>query len=79
MNYDTKLLPAESATNTPAQSEAHALVDAHSVRAREAERAQLRSDIDAFLAQGGKVTTLEANRRVDLPKAPQNNYGQGSI
>ena len=88
MNYDSKMpganesvgKPAEkSGEHVPLSNETHSMVDAHSIRTREAERARLRADIDAFLAEGGKVTHLEANRRVDLPKAPQNNYGKGSI
>jgi len=82
MNYDSKSPTTDQASNGPGSGDPqvlHTLVDAHSVRARAAERAQLRADLDAFLAQGGAVTTLEANRRVDLPKPPQNNYGKGSL
>ena len=58
---------------------ADAQVDAHSIRARAAERNRLRADIDAFLASGGKVTKVEAHFRADQPKKPQNNYGKGSL
>ena len=64
------------------QSSAHlrdAQVDAHSIRAREAERAALRADIEAFLKSGGKVKSVAANLRVDGPRRPQNNYGKGSL
>lgn len=61
------------------QVKEHAQVDAHTIRAREAERAALRADIDAFIRSGGKVTTVEANLRVDGPRKPQNNYGKGSL
>ena len=54
-------------------------VDAHTIRAREAERSALRADIDAFLANGGKVTRVAAEFRADLPKKPQNNYGKGAL
>ena len=82
MNYERKLPTTGQATKAAGTSEPQVvdtIVDAHSVRARAAERAQLRADLDAFLAQGGKVTRLAANRRVDLPKPPQNNYGKGAI
>ena len=67
---------------TAEQSSSHlrdAQVDAHSIRAREAERAALRADIEAFLQSGGKVTSVAANLRVDSPRRPQNNYGKGSL
>ena len=88
MNYDSKLILADKVADgadsksgdyVPLSNVAHSMVDAHSIRAREEERARLRADIDAFLAQGGKVKTLAANCRADLPRAPQNNYGKGSI
>ncbi len=88
MNYDNKMIQAGNVADdadskggdyVPLSNEPHSMVDAHSVRAREEERTQLRADIDAFLAQGGKVETLAANCRADLPRAPQNNYGKGSI
>lgn len=94
MNYDSNLntadhstLPSEATLTSaarangpaPLSNEPYSLVDAHSIRAREEERAQLRADIDEFLARGGKVTTLAPNSRADLPKPPQNNYGKGSI
>ena len=64
------------------QSSAHlrdAQVDAHSIRAREAERKALRADIEAFLKRGGKVESVAASLRVDAPRKPQNNYGKGSL
>lgn len=54
-------------------------VDAHTIRAREAERAALRADIEAFLASGGKVTSVAPDLRTDQPRKPQNNYGKGSL
>lgn len=54
-------------------------VDAHTVRAREAERNSLRADIDAFLKNGGKVTSVAPNLRADIPRKPQNNYGKGAL
>jgi len=57
----------------------HAQVDAHTIRAREAERTSLRADIDAFLAGGGKVTSIAASLRADVPSKPKNNYGKGPL
>ena len=57
----------------------HAQVDAHTIRAREAERVALRTDIEAFLREGGKVTRVPAHLRADGPRKPQNNYGKGSL
>ena len=58
---------------------AHGQVDAHTIRARAAERESLRADIDAFLRGGGKITPVAANLRADAPRRPQNNYGKGSL
>jgi len=60
-------------------SREYGLVDAHTIRARSAERAELRADIDAFLARGGEVTQVVAELRTDLPRKPANNYGKGSL
>ena len=57
----------------------HGQVDAHTIRAREQERASLQADIESFLATGGKVTRVEPLLRADLPCKPQNNYGKGSL
>jgi hypothetical protein len=42
-------------------------------------RQQMASEVDAFLAQGGAVTTVERGRRTDLPKKPENKYGSRPI
>lgn len=54
-------------------------VDAHTIRARQSVRDELANDLAAFLDQGGSVENVQANLRADPPKAPQNNYGKGSI
>ena len=68
-----------SAEDSSQQIKERVQVDAHSVRARDAERALLRADIDAFLREGGKVTSVAANLRTDTPRKPQNNYGKGPL
>ena len=75
---DSELAPPAHRQQEDARRAA-AQVDAHSVRAREAERARLRADIEAFLAAGGKVQKVAADVRSDLPRAPQNSYGKGSL
>lgn len=53
------------------------LADSDSASAIERERArrQLESDIEAFLASGGKIQTIDSNVMADPPKKPQSNYG----
>lgn len=38
-------------------------------------RQQLQSDVEAFLASGGKITEVPPNVVSDPPKKPQSNYG----
>lgn len=54
-----------------------ALADSDSASAIERERArrQLESDIEAFLASGGKIQSIDSNVMADPPKKPQSNYG----
>lgn len=42
---------------------------------RERARLQLESDVEAFLAGGGKIQEVDVNVMADPPKAPQSNYG----
>lgn len=48
-----------------------------------AERQRLRdevaAEVEAFLAQGGGITSVEANLRADPPKKPESNYGSRPI
>lgn len=43
--------------------------------AREHLRVQLQSDVEVFLAQGGKISEIPQNVVADPPKKPQSNYG----
>lgn len=38
-------------------------------------RQQLQSDVEAFLASGGRITEVPPNVVTDPPKKPQSNYG----
>lgn len=42
---------------------------------REALRQQLQSDVEAYLAAGGRINEIPANVVSDPPKKPQSNYG----
>jgi hypothetical protein len=46
---------------------------------RERQRNEVASEIEAFLAQGGGITSVEANLRADPPKKPESNYGSRPI
>ena len=49
--------------------------DAGNQAERERARQQLESDVEAFLACGGKIQEVGVNVMADPPKAPQSNYG----
>lgn len=49
--------------------------DGASAIERERARRQLESDIEAFLASGGKIQSIDSNVMADPPKKPQSNYG----
>ena len=51
----------------------------YSPEAREDERNELASAVEAFLKSGGKVEEIPKGERADPPKKPENNYGRGSI
>jgi hypothetical protein len=46
---------------------------------RERQRSEVACEVEAFLAQGGDITPVEANYRADPPKKPESNYGSRSI
>lgn len=70
MHNDTSISPSASA----AQKE-----DNFSPEAKAYERGQLASDVEQFLAQGGKVQAIPKGERADPPRKPENNYGRSSI
>lgn len=49
--------------------------DGSAAAIREAMRQQLQSDVEAFLARGGRINEIPANVVSDPPKKPQSNYG----
>ena len=36
---------------------------------------KLQTDIEAFLARGGEIKTIDTNVLADPPKKPESNYG----
>lgn len=46
------------------------------VVARDALRAKLDQDIQAFLARGGNIQKVDSNVTADPPRKPESNYGQ---
>ncbi|MFL0811120.1 MAG: hypothetical protein K6L76_11950 [Agarilytica sp.] len=43
--------------------------------AKEAERLRIHAEVEAFLAEGGEITTVDTNVMTDPPKRPESNYG----
>ena len=46
---------------------------------KQKERAKLQSDIEAFLANGGKITMVDVDIVNDPPKKPESHYGSQPI
>lgn len=47
--------------------------------AHEQMREKMASDIEAFLARGGKIQQVDVNVMADPPRRPQSNYGSRPI
>ena len=74
--------PVKNARKTTAgdkQPSLGAAAEVHSVEARSAVRGQLADDVARFLKTGGSVQEVPKDYRADPPRAPENNYGRGSI
>lgn len=46
---------------------------------RKRQRDEVANEVEAFLAQGGGITSIDANVRADPPKKPESNYGSRPI
>ena len=61
------------------ETESSAVVDDapfnYDTTGREQIRQQLQSDVEAFLAKGGRINEIEPNVVADPPRKPQSNYG----
>jgi hypothetical protein len=51
----------------------------HCSVAKEGVRQSLASDVEAFLARGGRIAEVPKDFRADPPRKPESNYGRGSI
>ena len=71
---------AEEVDDVSAEDLAAAAASAHSsLAARNKIRESLQSEIEAFLARGGKIQQVENNIMADPPKKPTSNYGNQPI
>ncbi len=60
--------------------EAHTVGDsASSLVVKEHERKRIESDVEAFLAAGGKIQSIENNVVSEPPKKPESAYGSKPI
>ena len=55
------------------------LPNSATIAERQRLRDQVASEVEAFLAQGGGITTIDNNVRADPPKKPESNYGSRPI
>ncbi len=46
---------------------------------RQRQRSEVADEVEAFLARGGGITTIDDNVRADPPKKPESNYGSRPI
>lgn len=70
----------DDADDTSAEDLAAAAASAHSsLAARNKVREAMQSEIDAFLAKGGKIQQVDDNVMADPPKKPTSNYGSRPI
>ena len=71
-DYDNSATEEEETVVTSSDS-------ASSLASKEEERQKLQADIDAFLARGGKIHTVDKDVVSDPPKKPEANYGSQPI
>ena len=65
--------PADDVEHTSFAADAGA--EGADLTARNRMRVQLDADVEAFLARGGKIQSVDANVMADPPKRPESNYG----
>ncbi len=46
---------------------------------KETERKRIQEDIEAFLARGGKIDSIDSHVVADPPKKPESSYGSQPI
>jgi hypothetical protein len=52
---------------------------ASSMAFKDQERRKIQAEIEAFLASGGKINTVDSNVVADPPKKPSSSYGSQPI
>ncbi|ASP38161.1 hypothetical protein CHH28_05440 [Bacterioplanes sanyensis] len=62
-----------------AQDAAADKAQADSALSREQLRKAMQSDVEAFLARGGKIQKIDNNVMADPPRKPQSSYGSRPI
>lgn len=71
---------ASRARTESAEELAEAAASAHSaLAARNKMREAMQSEVEAFLAKGGKIQQIDDNVMADPPKKPSSNYGSQPI
>jgi len=85
---DTETKVADKTAVTTDKAKVHAegyhshsddLPNSATIAERKRLRDEVASEVEAFLAQGGGITSVEANLRADPPKKPESNYGSRPI
>jgi hypothetical protein len=70
--------PVDAGEDEPARVAAASDVieeDDANMAVRNAMRKQIESDVEAFLARGGKISVIPPNVVADPPRKPESNYG----
>lgn len=69
----------ESETVTESAEDLVAAAASASLAARNKVRESMQADIEAFLAKGGKIQTIDDNVMADPPRKPTSSYGSRPI
>ena len=70
----------DAEANDAEGDETHTVGDAaSSLAAKDLERKKIQSDIEAFLAAGGQIQSVDSNVLNDPPKKPEGSYGSQPI
>jgi len=80
LDADESVVEASSDTAGSSESETVTTADSGSSLAlKTQEREKIQSDIEAFLASGGKINSIDSNVVADPPKKPSSSYGSQPI
>ena len=70
---------SESDSTTESAEDLVAAAASASLAARNKVRQSMQADIEAFLAKGGKIQTIDDNVMADPPRKPTSSYGSRPI